>query len=290
MVVLITKIAIMEVQRFHLKDFVRGDEVLHLARVTIYSRKDISMHSHDFAEMFWVEAGSGFHLVNGREIRLEPGDLVMIRPNDKHTFTSTKKGKRLTIMNLAFSTDTLKYFRKRYFSKLNHYFWTEDFLPYSIPVDRTLIRQISHRAEECFRFRNSLIHLDSLLLFIFRSIADNENPAVKSPIPSWLASAIKDFSTPEMFQQGYAGFVDMCKKNIHHINRTVRKVMNKSLSDLIAELRMNFAAKQLVITNVPIKAICIDCGYNSMAHFYKTFRKIYQVTPSDFRKINQNVV
>jgi quercetin dioxygenase-like cupin family protein len=281
---------VMEVQRFRLKEFVRGDEVLHLARVTIYSRKDISMHSHDFAEVFWVEAGSGIHLVNGREIRLEPGDLVMIRPNDKHTFTSTKRGKGLTIMNLAFSTDTLKYFRKRYFPRIGHYFWTEDVLPFSISVDRTVIRQISHRAEECFRFRSSMIHLDSLLLFIFRSISDNENLVVKSQVPSWLANAIQDFSTPDMFQQGYVGFVGMCKKNIHHVNRTVRKVMNKSLSDLIAELRMNFAAKQLVITNVPIKAICSDCGFNSMAHFYKTFRKVYQVTPSDFRKINQNVV
>jgi AraC family cel operon transcriptional repressor len=52
---------------------------------------------------------------------------------------------------------------------------------------------------------------------------------------------------------------------------------------------MNFAAKQLVITNVPIKTICSDCGFNSLAHFYKTFKKVYHSTPSDFRKINQNV-
>jgi mannose-6-phosphate isomerase-like protein (cupin superfamily) len=82
----------MEVQSFFFNDFVRDDEVLHLARVTIYSRRDISLHKHDFAEIFWVENGHGTHLVNGREIKLEPGDLVMIRPDDEHTFTSSKKG------------------------------------------------------------------------------------------------------------------------------------------------------------------------------------------------------
>jgi len=279
----------MDTQYFRLRDFIRDDEVMHLARVTIYSRKDISLHRHDFAEIFWVESGSGIHLVNGEEIRLEPGDLVMIRPDDKHTFTSSRKGRGLTIMNLAFSSDTLKHLQTRYFSHLKHYFWTDDFLPYTTSVSPALIRQISRRAEENFRFRNSLIHLDSLLLFIFRSIADSEDLSVDKHIPSWLHDAIQDFSTPELFQKGYVGFVDACKKNIHHVNRTVRKVLNKSLSDLIAELRMNFAAKQLVITNVPIKTICSDCGFNSLAHFYKTFKKVYHITPSDFRKINQNV-
>jgi AraC family cel operon transcriptional repressor len=280
---------VMDIQRFQLRDFIRDDEVMHLARVTIYSRRDISLHQHDFAEIFWVEAGSGTHLVNGREIRLEPGDLVMIRPDDKHTFTSSRRGRGLTIMNLAFSSVTLKHLRKRYFPQLNHYFWTDDFLPYTTSVSPNLIRQISRRAEENFKFRNSLIHLDSLLLFIFRSIADSEDGAVNKQIPVWLHDAIQDFCTPELFKRGYAGFVDACKKNIHHVNRTVRKVLNKSLSELIAELRMNFAAKQLVITNVPVKIICSDCGFNSLAHFYKTFKKIYHLTPSDFRKINQNV-
>jgi AraC family cel operon transcriptional repressor len=278
----------MNIQSFFFHDFVREDEVLHLARVTIYSRRDISLHRHDFAEIFWVESGGGTHLVNGKEIKLERGDIVMIRPEDRHTFTSSKKG--LTIMNLAFSTDTLEYLRTRYFPGLKSYFWSEDFLPFTISVDMTLIRQITRRAEGCFKFRNSLIHLDSLLLFIFSSIAANEDIGVKNKqIPLWLHNAMQDFCTPELFKEGYKGFVNTCGKNIDHINRTVRKGLNKSLSDLIAELRMNYAAKQLVITNVPIKTICSDCGFNSLAHFYKTFRKKYHITPHDFRQINQNV-
>ncbi|HTE12603.1 MAG TPA: helix-turn-helix domain-containing protein [Chitinophagaceae bacterium] len=277
----------MDIQSFFLRDFIRENEVLHLARVTIYSRRDISLHKHDFAEIFWVENGSGTHLINGREIKLEPGDLVMIRPDDQHTFTSSKKG--LTIMNLAFSTETLHYLRARYFPDVNYYFWTDEFLPFTKPVDIKLINQISKRAEESFKFRNSLLYLDSLLLFIFRSIAANEDMSVNKQIPIWLHNAMQDFCTPELFKQGYGGFVNICEKNIDHINRTVRKFLNKSLSDLIAELRMSFAAKQLVITKVPIKTICSDCGFNSLGHFYKTFKKIYHLTPFDYRKINQNV-
>ncbi|HVU53866.1 MAG TPA: AraC family transcriptional regulator [Puia sp.] len=272
-----------------MRDFILKGDVMHLARVTVYSRKDISLHRHDFAEIFWVESGSGTHLINNKEVRLEPGHLVMIRPEDRHTFTSSKRGRGLTIMNLAFSSDTLKHFRKRYFPQADQYFWKEDTLPYTISLNASSIRQISRRAEESFKSRNSIIHLDSLLLFIFRTIADGEGPGADKQMPVWLHAAIQEFSTPEQFREGYTGFVSVCGKNIHHINRTVKKVLNKSLSDLIAELRMNFAARQLVITNVPIKTICSDCGFRNLAHFYKTFQKIYQVTPSRFRKINQNV-
>lgn len=246
----------MEIQCFHLRDFIRAGDVMHLARVTIYSRKDISLHKHDFAEIFWVEGGSGTHLINNKEVRLEPGDLVMIRPEDKHTFTSSKKGKGLTIMNLAFSSTTLKHFRKRYLSQGGIYFSTNDPLPYTISLNPSLIRQISRRAEESFKFRNSVIHLDSLLLFIFRAIADGEELQADNQMPVWLHNAIQEFSTPELFRQGYPGFVNSCKKN----------------------------------TNVPIKTICIDCGFKNLAHFYKTFKKFYQVSPSRFRKTNQNVV
>ncbi|HEY4206522.1 MAG TPA: AraC family transcriptional regulator [Puia sp.] len=273
-----------------MKDFIRQGDVMHLARVNIYSKKDITLHRHDFAEIFWVESGSGVHLINDREVRLEPGHLVMIRPQDRHTFTSSRRGRGLTIMNLAFSSATLKHLRKRYFALAEAFFWTEDELPHTVSISPSTIRQISRRAEESFKYRNSIIHLDSLLLFIFRTIGDGMDVHADPSMPVWLRDAIQEFSTPELFQQGYNGFVNSCKKNIHHINRTVRKVMNKSLSELIAELRMNFAARQLAITNVPIKTICMDCGFGNLAHFYKTFQKVYQMTPSRFRKLNQHVV
>nr|MBA3710432.1 AraC family ligand binding domain-containing protein [Planctomycetota bacterium] len=37
-------------------------------------------HTHEFAEVFWCESGSGLHHINGQTIPLEAGDVVFMRP------------------------------------------------------------------------------------------------------------------------------------------------------------------------------------------------------------------
>lgn len=278
----------MGVKKFLLRNFVRGDEAFHLARVTIHSRNDLSLHKHDFAEIFWVESGSGMHLINDRKIMLEPGHLVMIRPHDQHTFTSVKGG--ITLMNLAFSLDTLHHLRNRYFAGSDSFFWTRDTVPYQTLVPVPTIRRISQRAEEVLQYHKSSFYLDHLLLFIFRLLFDNDNLSANQKIPAWLNQAIKGFSTPSLFKEGVRGFAGLADRNIDHVNRTIQRSLDKTLTDLVTELRMNFAAKQLSITNVPIKIICNDCGFGNLGHFYKTFKQVYQQTPSAYRKSSQTIV
>lgn len=278
----------MSVKKFLLKNFIRGDEAFHLARITIHSRHDLSLHWHNFAEIFWVESGHGTHLINGRKIQLEPGDLVMIRPTDQHTFNSARGG--LTLMNLAFSMETLHHLRNRYFADIDSFFWTKDILPYQTLLPVSSVRIISQRAEEVLQNRKSSFYLDQLLLFIFRLLMDNNNLSADQKAPTWLNHAIRGYATPIMFKQGVRGFADLAERNIDHVNRTVQRTLHKTLTDLVTELRMNFASKQLTITNTPIKTICNDCGFTNLGHFYKTFKQIYQQTPSAYRKSSQTIV
>src|ERR1700743_2918703 len=145
-------------KRFLLRDFITGDDCFHIARVTIHSRYDLSLHNHDYAEIFWVENGTGFHIINGQKVPLKPGSLVMIRPDDEHTFTSGAAG--LTVMNLAFAAGTLEYLKERYFAENNSYFWTDTLLPYHVPMDMALIRRISQKAEKAWKYKKSKFYLD----------------------------------------------------------------------------------------------------------------------------------
>lgn len=102
---------------FKLSYFLSANEKFHIARVNITSSQDLSLHSHDYAEILWVEKGTGIHHVNGHQFRLSPGDLIMVRPKDRHTFSSSGKG--IVIVNVAFPVETLDYFRQRYFEWSN---------------------------------------------------------------------------------------------------------------------------------------------------------------------------
>lgn len=82
----------MDIPVFELSGFLHPGETFHMARVNIVSRQDLSFHTHDYAELLWIEKGAGYHLVNGERQRIGPGDLIMIRPQDAHTYAAPTKG------------------------------------------------------------------------------------------------------------------------------------------------------------------------------------------------------
>lgn len=274
--------------RFKLSYFLNADEVFHIARVNIMSKQDLSLHTHDYAEILWIEKGSGVHHINGRLMRLSSGDMVMIRPDDCHTFSATGHG--ITLVNVAFPTETLDFLRQRYFENSNLYFWTSAQLPFHVRLSQEVIKRLSSRAEEAMNYRRSRLQLDSLLLFIFRQITANQKFEDNIEIPVWLFNAIQKYNSPEQFSRGVAGFVELCDRNEDHVNRVVRSYFYKTLTELINEFRMRYAATQLSITNMPIKTICLNCGFLSLGHFYKMFQRVYHQTPREYRKLNQMIV
>ena len=69
-----------------LSGYISSEETFHIFRITHGINNPLGLHTHeDFAEVFFVESGEGFHMVNGERIRLQPGVIAFIRPEDKHT-------------------------------------------------------------------------------------------------------------------------------------------------------------------------------------------------------------
>ncbi len=273
---------------FRLIEFLAKEEVFHIARVFVTTRYDISYHSHDYAELFWVENGEGIHHVNGSKVALKPHDMVLIRPEDRHTFSSS--GRTLTMVNIAFPKETLDYFHHRYFEGSDQYFWSENSLPYQIKLSENLVKRFSSRAEEAMRFKRSYLQMDSLLLFIFRNIQELEPQRDYMSAPSWLISAIKGYNNTEQFRDGITAFVNLCERNADYVNRVVKNVFKKTLTEFVNDIRIKYAADELILTSIPIKLIAYSCGFESIAYFYKQFNLRYGQTPYDYRKLNQKIV
>lgn len=274
--------------QFKLSYFLNPGETFHIARVNITSSQDLSLHTHDYAEILWIEKGTGYHHINGEYVKLSAGDLIMIRPEDSHTFAATGRG--ITLVNVAFPIETLDFLRQRYFQNSNIYFWCTTLLPFHINLPQEIVKRISSRAEEAMKYSRSSLQLDSLLLFLFRQITANQEVENYAEIPVWLFKAIRNYNNPEQFARGVSGFVALCERNTDHVNRVVRMHFSKTLTELINEFRMRYAVTQLAITSMPIKEICSNCGFRNLGHFYKTFRQIYHQTPSEYRKLNQMIV
>lgn len=75
----------------------------------------------------------------------------------------------------------------------------------------------------------------------------------------------------------------------NYINRIVKKYTEISLFDYCMYFCMRKAAHLLTSTTMSIADISQTLGFTNRTHFYKRFRKIYHMTPKEYRSLsNQN--
>lgn len=262
-------------------------EVFHVVRTTINSIDGLHLHKHDYAEVFWIKSGNGLHLVNGKKILLKKGTLCMIRPNDNHTFKLGKNQDSIVITNIAFCKDSLNHFKERYFPDSNSYFWSNEKLPFCIQLEPDHLNELSAMTDRLFSQPRDYIHLDYIMIKVFRLINAIETEPLH--IPHWLAFALDNFNTPEKFNEGIQGFVALTNRSVDHVNRVLQKHLQQTLTETVMKIRLQYASKQLIMTNSSIKSICFDCGFYSVCYFYRIFKKYTGHTPVEYRKKNHKI-
>lgn len=77
-----------------------------------------------------------------------------------------------------------------------------------------------------------------------------------------------------------AGLVNM---NISAFCHYFKKCTGKTFSEILNEIRIGYACKLLIETDLNVSEICYSCGYNSLSNFNKRFKAINQLSPLNYR-------
>jgi AraC-like DNA-binding protein len=75
-------------------------------------------------------------------------------------------------------------------------------------------------------------------------------------------------------------------------SRAINQYFNKSFSELIVEYRIRKAEQLLAADSqksLTIETIAFESGFNTLSAFYKAFKKINHITPSQYREISRTV-
>ncbi len=65
--------------------------------------------------------------------------------------------------------------------------------------------------------------------------------------------------------------------------RIIKKIYGHSFKEHIIMLKMEYGKKLLAETNLPISEISEKSGYKSTHNFYSIFRKLFNITPTEYR-------
>ena len=281
----------MPIPQLRLRRYVRAGKHCYIARVTFEPGRLPSLHTHNFAEVFWVERGNGQHLINGQRMELNTGDLVPIRPADVHAFHAPT-GQSLTLVNVAFSAAVVQQLKEKYFARSAQWPWRRGKLPAMFKLRADQLDEMRRWAELLSIHDPSRLEFDAFVLSLLRMIQPSHarSGSRNQPEPQWLTAALAFFREPAHFPLGPAELSRLCDRSPEHLSRVVRKCYGKTPTDLVNDIRLDFASRQLRMTSRPIVDLALDCGISNLAYFYRLFRRRFATTPRQFRLIQQEVV
>lgn len=244
------------------------------------------IHCHNYYEIFIVAQGDGIHWVNSTSARITTGALYFMRPDDVHYYTSLSSN--FKIINIVVPVDTI--------TDLFHYMgvnfgsgFLEAVLPPHILFSMKEFKSIVTELEQLVLTKKIMkeksdiffrITLFNLLTKFLTSIPQKST----GNTPEWLHWLSLEMLKKENFTEGLSAMYRLSGKSVEHLSRTCRKYLGKSPSQLINDIRLEYAVTKLLSSHEKVIHICEDAGFDSLSHFYHIFKDVYGTSPSQFRK------
>lgn len=266
----------------------KGD-YFHIARRHINGESPCRLHTHEFAEVFWIDEGSAIHVINGAEVPIAAGDLVTMRPTDCHDFRPIDE-RGVAVVNVAFPAQTLPYLRERYFPKETRFFWATSELPFQVMLSISQVRWMKGWAEHLARKEKTRLELERFLLNLLYELNEYCTIHTKSAAPAWLRQALEKIREPEHFSRGTPELARLAGRCPEHVTRELKKHLSMTATDVLNQARMEYAAVQLKMTDKEIVQISLDCGFQNLGHFYRVFRNHWSTTPNSYRQYHKAAI
>lgn len=244
-----------------------------------------SMHSHDgFYEFFFTVNGRAIHLINNKRAMLFPGSLVLIRPEDVHSYEALSKYD-VELISVGFKAEDMRAVCQYMGVDLETV--PKYPLPPSVVLDgynRTDIqRKLLHipRHEEGYdRHSYFLSFLPSLILRVL--ISSEDKP--ENDMPFWLYALIDKMNERENFIIGLPRLIELSERTQEHITRAFSKYLKMTPGEFINMKRLNLACTLLLENQKSIIDISYECGFSSLSYFYHCFKQQYGCPPKEFVK------
>lgn len=249
-------------------------------------------HRHDFYEVLFLTKGSGIHIIDSNEYRIEPPCIFFMSPGQAHK------------LDLSHDIEGFIFLFTAEFYLLNHsnknrllefpFFFsvaqTNPPLYLKNNTDRDFITQLFRRG--CTEIENRDNHDDEIVRGILDLILLSCNKlysrgeAVASPKKGDIL--VKNFLKllEENFQQNLRiqDYADILAITANHLTETVRLTTGRTPNAFLQDKLVLEIKRLLIHSDMPISEIADSLHFTDQSYFTKFFKKYTGLTPLQFRK------
>ena len=256
------------------------------------------LHQHPEIQLTLIKESNGTLVAGDYVGPFHSGDVFVIGGNQPHVFRNDenffKRRSKAVAITIFFDETT---FGEKFWL-LEEIKSLQQFLKNSSGGFRITGRKKKLLAEKLVSIVNAkgidrlIIFLEILKLFTSRKEMHSlATPVIQRNIKSYDGSRLnkvieftfKEFQRPITLKE-VAGLANLTPEAFCKYFKTrTRKTYIKFLN----EIRVNHACR-LLTQDKSISGICYDCGFMNLSNFNRIFKKIKQLSPGEWRKINAN--
>lgn len=250
-------------------------------------------HYHPEYEITFINRGRGTLLIGDAMLDYDNNSLVLIGPNIPHEWRSS-----MTEQPDMSSHSMALHFRMNIFGNvfcnISEMATINDFLEQSLRgitvKDPDVIRTVKQKLNQLLQTTG--IERIGLLLSILNTMS-NAKQLYYISSNNFVSSVYEDHDNRISLVQKYAMTNFRKQLSVEQMAAEVfmtptsfcrffKKRTNKSFIQYVNEIRIAYACKLLYEENLLISNIATECGFDSLSHFNKQFRKIKSVSPRQF--------
>lgn len=241
--------------------------------------KDTNIHWHDHLELEIILEGSGTHQYNGKTLPLKRGDVTLMTYYDFHTFIPNTQMKvlhitfpgsalleeiTLAVSNMAgqltchLSEEETQYFEKRALLLANEIKQKPSFS--EILVQGILCEAVSVVLRKC--------------------LPENDERLLTPQVQRASAYIHKHFRE-NILLSDVAAYLGM---SAHYCGNLFHRAFGASFNNYLLQVRLKYACQMLSATNMSVAAIAQAAGFNTTEYFFISFKKVFGISPSAYRR------
>ena len=252
-------------------------------------------HRHNYIEIMYVCQGTITHVINGGNVVMEAGDILLMNQYISHAVKTTGRddiGINLLVLPEFFETaigmldknnfladfivDLLR--RKNRSSQYLHFKLAGNLQTSNLMEN--LIYSLVHRQKNSTRINQTLMGL----LFLY--LLENAD-ALRHDAPNNYEEIMSRSVQMYIDQHFKTATLSEIAADMHfpvaHLSRFVRKMTGRTFKELLQERRFEVARSKLAETTLSISDIVAAVGYENSSYFFRRFRQKYGISPKEYR-------
>lgn len=238
-----------------------------------------SSHYHEFYEIYYLESGQRYHLINDNLYLIDAGQFLLFEPY---------------VLHHSFGEDNVPFCRLLIYFRENEIISNE--LRQTLLGSTGAYKLQQNESKQFYQLANMInvekqdpqqysseycqSLLNTMLIILFRNKREKVKQAQRNKITDVIsyinANYMNNLTIENIASHFYISPFHLCREFKQYTNSTIVQYINKT--------RIIHAQRLLYSTDISITDICISTGFSSTSHFGRVFKKVTSFTPSEWRK------